>query len=82
MQWEGELAARKNTKIDAPTEEEQHGFVEGAKEIEEVRIPEFMHQTRLPYAWSVIRERALVDSRDGLKPVQRRILWTLYEDKV
>ena len=76
------MAARKNTKIDAPTEEEQHGFVEGAKEIEEVRIPEFMDQTRLPYAWSTIRERALVDSRDGLKPVQRRILWTLYEDKV
>ena len=76
------MAARKKTKIDAPTEEEQHGFVEGAKEIEEVRIPEFMDQTRLPYAWSVIRERALVDSRDGLKPVQRRILWTLYEDKV
>lgn len=82
MQLEVELAARKNTKIDAPTEEEQHGFVEGAKEIEEVRIPEFMDQTRLPYAWSTIRERALVDSRDGLKPVQRRILWTLYEDKV
>lgn len=82
MQLEVELAARKKTKIDAPTEEEQHGFVEGAKEIEEVRIPEFMDQTRLPYAWSVIRERALVDSRDGLKPVQRRILWTLYEDKV
>lgn len=82
MQLEVELAARKKTKIDAPTEEEQHGFVEGAKEIEEVRIPEFMDQTRLPYAWSTIRERALVDSRDGLKPVQRRILWTLYEDKV
>ena len=82
MHLEVELAARKNTKIDAPTEEEQHGFVEGAKEIEEVRIPEFMDQTRLPYAWSTIRERALVDSRDGLKPVQRRILWTLYEDKV
>lgn len=82
MQLEVELTARKKTKIDAPTEEEQHGFVKGAKEIEEVRIPEFMDQTRLPYAWSVIRERALVDSRDGLKPVQRRILWTLYEDKV
>lgn len=82
MQLEVELTARKKTKIDAPTEEEQHGFVEGAKEIEEVRIPEFMDQTRLPYAWSTIRERALVDSRDGLKPVQRRILWTLYEDKV
>ncbi len=77
-----EVALARKTKIDKPTDEEQHGFVEGAKEIEEVRIPEFMDQTRLPYAWSVIRERALVDSRDGLKPVQRRILWTLYEDKV
>src|SRR6476619_3463028 len=32
------------------------------------------------YALSVITARALPDVRDGLKPVQRRILYTMYHD--
>lgn len=31
------------------------------------------------YAKSIIQDRALPDIRDGLKPVQRRILWSMYE---
>jgi DNA gyrase subunit A len=41
------------------------------------------HETRtryLNYALSVITSRALPDVRDGLKPVQRRILWVMYGD--
>src|SRR4051795_9322245 len=34
----------------------------------------------LDYAVSVITSRALPDVRDGLKPVQRRILYTMYHD--
>ena len=34
----------------------------------------------LNYALSVITSRALPDVRDGLKPVQRRILFTMYSD--
>src|SRR5215468_696092 len=34
----------------------------------------------LKYAMSVITARALPDVRDGLKPVQRRILYTMYHD--
>src|SRR6266446_2761999 len=34
----------------------------------------------LTYALSVITSRALPDVRDGLKPVQRRILYTMYHD--
>src|ERR1700724_2511542 len=34
----------------------------------------------LTYALSVITARALPDVRDGLKPVQRRILYAMYED--
>src|SRR5437764_1855769 len=34
----------------------------------------------LKYALSVITSRALPDVRDGLKPVQRRILYTMYHD--
>ena len=33
----------------------------------------------LEYAMSVIKARALPDVRDGLKPVHRRILYTMYE---
>src|SRR5881227_1847361 len=42
-----------------------------------------VHETRhryLHYALSVIGARALPDVRDGLKPVQRRILYTMYND--
>jgi DNA gyrase subunit A len=38
-----------------------------------------MHQSYLDYAMSVIVGRALPDGRNGLKPVQRRILWSMWE---
>ena len=38
-----------------------------------------MHRSYLDYAMSVIVGRALPDARDGLKPVQRRILWAMWE---
>ncbi|MBQ2145096.1 MAG: DNA gyrase subunit A [Oscillospiraceae bacterium] len=39
-----------------------------------------MQKSYIDYAMSVIVGRALPDARDGLKPVHRRILYTLYED--
>ncbi len=39
-----------------------------------------MQKSYIEYAMSVIKSRALPDVRDGLKPVHRRILYTLYED--
>ena len=44
-----------------------------------VNIEEEMRRSYLDYAMSVIIGRALPDSRDGLKPVQRRILYGMYE---
>ncbi len=41
-----------------------------------------MRQAYLDYAMSVIVARALPDVRDGLKPVQRRILYTMYEEGI
>ena len=38
-----------------------------------------MHKSYLDYAMSVIVGRALPNGRDGLKPVQRRILWSMWE---
>src|SRR5664280_2080442 len=38
-----------------------------------------MQQAYLDYAMSVIVARALPDARDGLKPVQRRILYAMYD---
>ncbi|MBR3325529.1 MAG: DNA gyrase subunit A [Clostridia bacterium] len=43
-------------------------------------IEEEMQTAYIDYAMSVIVQRALPDVRDGLKPVHRRILYTMYED--
>ncbi len=47
--------------------------------LEEVNISKEMQQSFLEYSMSVIISRALPDLRDGLKPVHRRILYTMYE---
>ena len=50
-----------------------------ADQSQPVRIEEEMRSSYLSYAMSVIVSRALPDVRDGLKPVQRRILYTMQE---
>jgi DNA gyrase subunit A len=47
--------------------------------IEPIEIQEEMERSYLDYAMSVITARALPDARDGLKPVQRRIIYGMYE---
>ncbi|KAB1656004.1 DNA topoisomerase IV subunit A [Pseudoclavibacter chungangensis] len=47
--------------------------------IEEVDVSQEMSTSFLEYAYSVIYSRALPDARDGLKPVQRRILFQMRE---
>ena len=47
--------------------------------IKEIDINQEMQQSYLDYAMSVIVSRALPDARDGLKPVQRRILYAMYD---
>jgi DNA gyrase subunit A len=48
--------------------------------IQPVSITQETRRRYLNYALSVITSRALPDVRDGLKPVQRRILYTMYHD--
>ena len=64
------MARRKST---SPPEEE---FEE---QITDVEVGDEMRSSFLEYAYSVIYLRALPDARDGLKPVQRRILYTMAE---
>ena len=47
--------------------------------VHKVDIDQEMQQSYLDYAMSVIVARALPDARDGLKPVQRRILYAMYD---
>ena len=47
--------------------------------VQPVKIEDEMRTSYLDYAMSVIVSRALPDARDGLKPVQRRILYVMHE---
>lgn len=47
--------------------------------ISKLAIYDEMKKSYLDYAMSVIVSRALPDVRDGLKPVHRRIVYTMYE---
>ena len=62
------MAGRKTTQ-DLPDDFEEH--------ILDTDIKQEMESSFLEYAYSVIYSRALPDARDGLKPVQRRILYTM-----
>ena len=63
-----------NPPID-PAAEEQRELVK----IRDLPLEREMHTSYLDYAMSVIVGRALPDGRDGLKPVHRRILWSMWE---
>ncbi len=53
---------------------------QSGSDIKPVSIVDEMKRSYLDYAMSVIVSRALPDVRDGLKPVHRRILYTMYEN--
>src|ERR671915_1041247 len=63
--------ARRTSKTAEPEDFEEH--------ILDVNVSEEMRGSYLEYAYSVIYSRALPDARDGLKPVQRRILYSMNE---
>ncbi len=58
------------------TEDETQGF------IDPIEIQEEMERSFLEYSMSVIVSRALPDVRDGLKPVHRRILYSMYDQRL
>ena len=48
-------------------------------QIQQVDLKKTMETSYIDYAMSVIASRALPDVRDGLKPVQRRVLYSMIE---
>ena len=60
-------------------EKDDHAGASGS-DIRPVSITDEMKRSYLDYAMSVIVSRALPDVRDGLKPVHRRILYSMYEN--
>ncbi|HKG99690.1 MAG TPA: DNA gyrase subunit A [Bradyrhizobium sp.] len=60
-------------------EDTNSGEPRAPSDIRPVSILDEMKRSYLDYAMSVIVARALPDARDGLKPVHRRILYSMYE---
>ena len=56
------------------------GDSDGQDGISSISIEEEMRRSYLDYAMSVIVSRAIPDARDGLKPVHRRVLWSMQEN--
>ena len=50
-------------------------------DVQNVFLEDELQRSYIDYAMSVIIGRAIPDARDGLKPVQRRILYTMYGQK-
>ena len=48
-------------------------------QVHDVDLEKTMKESYIEYAMSVIASRALPDVRDGLKPVQRRVLYSMIE---
>ncbi len=62
-----------------PKKKDDNKEILRGEEIIEQGFEEVIHNSMIPYAESVILERALPRVEDGLKPVQRRILYTMME---
>ena len=60
-------------------ENEFNGVFHERDKLTENNIVDEVEKSFLSYSMSVIASRALPDLRDGLKPVHRRILWSMYE---
>ncbi len=67
-----------NPEINANENSEFSGYFHERDRLAENNIVDEVKTSFLEYSMSVIASRALPDLRDGLKPVHRRILWSMY----
>jgi len=68
------------TDNDTPEDDENDGPAGLPDGVSPITIEEEMKRSYLDYAMSVIVSRAIPDVRDGLKPVHRRILYSMHEN--
>lgn len=69
----------KNKKADNGEKDSGEPTVYPGQRVTSAEITKELETSYLDYAMSVIVSRALPDVRDGLKPVQRRILWAMWD---
>ena len=71
------MAKKKVTKSNKTIEE-----LLSKETIIEKNVTDEMKQSFLTYSLCTILDRALPDVRDGMKPIQRRVLYSLYQNKI
>lgn len=69
------MVTRKTQTVDDSVD-----FSQVASEVIQIPLEQEVEESFLSYAYYTIQDRAIPDARDGLKPVQRRILYTMYLD--
>ena len=75
---ETEIIESEDTDIDVNDEVDYKGEFHERDKLTENNIVDEVESSFIEYSMSVITSRALPDLRDGLKPVHRRILWSMY----
>jgi DNA gyrase subunit A len=74
-----QVVARRKSSGGNGSSSDDENLPERTEQIQFVPISDETRRRYLNYALSVITSRALPDARDGLKPVQRRILYVMYD---
>lgn len=69
-------------KMSQSEQEARERFSTTAAEVIQANVEDYVSDNYLPYAYSVCLDRALTYARDGLKPIQRRILYTAYKHNI
>lgn len=70
----------KNNKEKEEKEEKELNETKITSKVIDMDISKEMRQSYINYAMSVITDRALPDARDGLKPIHRRILYSMHQN--
>ena len=78
---ENEVNVEENNEEDLKVNVDNNfsGYFHERDRLEQNNIVDEVKTSFMEYSMSVIKSRALPDLRDGLKPVHRRILWSMYE---
>lgn len=79
MEEENKEKKEENEIVPMADNKQFNGYFHERDRLAENNIVKEVETSFLEYSMSVIASRALPDLRDGLKPVHRRILWSMYE---